>query len=357
MAKRVVVIPGDDAAPEAMTPTVEILKNFALELSFTEFSSGEEGVKEYGSRKEFESALREAIDQSDSTLFGSTNGTTGGIGYLRWGKQTYANVRPARWRPGFQSPLKNPEAIDFVVVRENLEDLYMGVEGDLNTLSPLGLTSAITRQPLDTTAPGLFAIKAITEHGSRRIARFAFELARKRKAQGGKGLVTCTSKYNMLRKSDGLFREVAEATAREYPDLGYEQYIVDDFARRLVASPSQFDVVVMPNLYGDILSDVAAGTIGGLGLAPSGCYGDTYAYFESVHGSAPDIAGQNIINPTATLLSAALLLDYLGWTDEAQRLENAIAQVYARGETLPPDQGGPASTTEFCAEVQKVLFG
>ena len=133
----------------------------------------------------------------------------------------------------------------------------------------------------------------------------------------------------MLRKSDGLFREVVEATAQEYPDLGYEQYIVDDFARRLVASPSQFDVVVMPNLYGDILSDVAAGAIGGLGLAPSGCYGDTYAYFESVHGSAPDIAGRNIINPTATLLSAALLLDYLGWAGEARRLEDAIAQVYA----------------------------
>ncbi len=356
MAKRVVVIPGDDAAPEAMAPTVEILKNFTLDLSFTEFPSGEQGVKQYGSRKGFESALREAIDRSDSTLFGSTNGTTGGIGYLRWGKQTYANVRPARWRPGFRSPLKNPESIDFVVVRENLEDLYMGVEGDLNTLAPLGLTSAITRKPLDTTAQGLFAIKAITEHGSRRVARFAFELARKRKAQGGEGLVTCTSKYNMLRKSDGLFREVVEATAKEYPDLGYQQYIVDDFARRLVASPSQFDVVVMPNLYGDILSDVAAGTIGGLGLAPSGCYGDTYAYFESVHGSAPDIAGQNIINPTATLLSAALLLDYLGWTDEAQRLEDAIAQVYASGETLPPDQGGSASTTAFCDAVQNVLF-
>ena len=357
MAKRVVVIPGDDAAPEAMSPTVEILKNLAPDLNLTEFPSGEQGVKQYGSRKEFERALREAIDRSDSTLFGSTNGTTGGIGYLRWGKQTYANVRPARWRPGFRSPLKNPEAIDFVVVRENLEDLYMGVEGDLHTLAPLGLTSAITRKPLDTTAPGLFAIKAITEHGSHRIARFAFELARKRKAQGGKGLVTCTSKYNMLRKSDGLFREVVEATAQEYPDLGYEQYIVDDFARRLVASPSQFDVVVMPNLYGDILSDVAAGTIGGLGLAPSGCYGDDYAYFESVHGSAPDIAGRNIINPTATLLSAALLLDYLGWTAEARSLEGAIAQVYAAGETLPPDQGGAASTTAFCAAVRNVLFG
>ena len=159
----------------------------------------------------------------------------------------------------------------------------------------------------------------------------------------------------MLRKSNGLFRDVVEATAKEYPDVLYDRYIVDDFARRLVANPSQFDVVVTPNLYGDILSDVAAGTIGGLGLGPSGCYGDTYAYFESVHGSAPDIAGQNIINPTATLLSATLMLDYLGWPEEARRLEAAIVQVYASGTVLPPDQGGTASTTAFCTEVQKVI--
>lgn len=357
MSKHVVIIPGDDAAPEAMAPTLDILKSFALDLRFTEFPSGPEGVERYGSRKGFEAALCEAIDDSDSTLFGSTNGTTGGIWYLRWGKQTYANVRPARWRPGFRSPLKNPETVDFVVVRENLEDLYMGIEGPLDTLAPLALTSALTRQPLDTAAKGLFAIKAITEAGSRRIARFACELARERKARGGRGLVTCTSKYNMLRQSDGLFREVVEATAAEYPDLDYEQYIVDDFARRLVASPSQFDVVVMPNLYGDILSDVAAGVIGGLGLAPSGCYGDDYAYFESVHGSAPDIAGRHVINPTATLLSAALMLDYLGWPAEARRLEDAVAAVYARGEILPPDQGGHASTAEFAAAVKKQLFG
>ncbi|MCS6927476.1 MAG: isocitrate/isopropylmalate family dehydrogenase [Candidatus Binatia bacterium] len=356
MSRHVVIIPGDDAAPEAMAPTVEILKSLALDLTFTEFPSGTEGVKRYGSRAAFDQALRAAIDQSDTTLFGSTNGTTGGIWYLRWGKQTFANVRPARWRPGFRSPLKNPEGIDFVIVRENLEDLYMGVEGDLSLLAPLSLTSAITRQPLHTAARGKFALKVITEEGTRRVVRFACELARKRKAKGGKGKVTCTSKYNLLRESDGLFRAVAEATVRnEYPDLVYEQYIIDDFARRLVASPSELDVVVMPNLYGDILSDVAAGVIGGLGLAPSGCYGETYAYFESVHGSAPDIAGKNIINPTATLLSAVLMLEYLGYDDAAARLERAIARVYAEGRTLTPDQGGTATTTEFCTAVQAYL--
>lgn len=355
MPKRVVVIPGDDAAPEAMAPTVEILKSLNLDILWTEFPSGEEGIRHYGSRAAFDQALREAIDRSDTTLFGSTNGTTGGINYLRWGKETFANVRPARWRPGFRSPLKNPERIDFVIVRENLEDLYMGVEGDLGLLSSLPVTSWLTRKPLDTTPTGKFAIKVITEDATRRVVRFACELARKRKARGGKGKVTCTSKYNMLRDSDGLFRRVAETTAKNYPDLQYDQYIVDDFARRVVASPQDFDVVVMPNLYGDILSDVAAGTIGGLGLAPSGCYGETYAYFESVHGSAPDIAGKNLINPTATLLSAVLMLDYLGWPDAAMRLDRAITHVYADGRTLTPDQGGSASTTAFCAAVRGVL--
>ena len=359
MSKRVVIIPGDDAAPEAMAPTVEILKSLALDISFTEFPIGEEGVKQYGSRSDFNKALCSAIDESDTTLFGSTNGTTGGISYLRWGKQTYANVRPTHWLPGFQSPLKKPEGIDMVIVRENLEDLYMGIEGDLDVLSALpeaSVTSYLTKKPLDTTPAGKFAIKVITEEGTKRVVRFACELARKRKARGGRGLMTCTSKYNMLRISDGLFRQVAEETAKEYPDIEYNQYIVDDFAHRLVANPSQFDVVVMPNLYGDLLSDAAAGTIGGLGLAPSGCYGDDYAYFESAHGTAPDIAGQHIINPTATLLSAALMLKYLGWQAQAERLEAAITRVYAEGKILPPDQGGSSSTTDFCAVVKEYVL-
>jgi isocitrate/isopropylmalate dehydrogenase len=163
--------------------TFAILKSLALDLTFTEFPSGNEGIERYGSRSAFTQALREAIDHSDTTLFGSTNGTTTGIEYLRWGKLTYANVRPARWRPGFRSPLKNPEGIDFVIVRENLEDLYMGIEGDLGLLSALSMTSRLTRKPLDTSLTGKFAIKVITEEATRRVARFACELARKRKAR------------------------------------------------------------------------------------------------------------------------------------------------------------------------------
>ncbi len=155
----------------------------------------------------------------------------------------------------------------------------------------------------------------------------------------------------MLRETDELFRQVVEDVAGRYSDIQYEQFIVDDFARRIVQSPHELDVVVMPNLYGDILSDVAAGTIGGLGLAPSGCYGGDFAYFESVHGTAPDIMGKNVINPTATMLSAAMMLEYLGFGETAQRLENSIRKVYAEGRVLTPDQGGGSSTTDFTRAV------
>jgi isocitrate/isopropylmalate dehydrogenase len=236
-------------------------------------------------------------------------------------------------------------------VRENLEDLYLGLEGPLELLSPLKLHSRIARTALDTSTPGRFAIKIITERNSRRIAEFAFRLARKRKAAGGKGKVTCTSKYNMLRESDELFRRIAEDVSSGYPDIAYEQFIIDDFARRVVQSPHDLDVAVMPNLYGDIMSDAAAGTLGGLGVAPSGCYGADYAYFESVHGTAPDLVGQNIINPTATMLSAAMMLEYLGFIAQARRFESAVRKVYAEGRALTPDQGGRSSTSEFTRAV------
>jgi isocitrate/isopropylmalate dehydrogenase len=252
---------------------------------------------------------------------------------------------------GFKSPLAKPEGIDYVIVRENLEDLYLGLEGPLEALAPLHLHSRILRADLDTTDRGKFAVKVITEKKTRQVARFACELTRKRKAAGHPGKLTCTSKYNMLRESDGFFRQIVEETAAGYPDITYEQFIVDDFARRIVQSSHSLDVVVMPNLYGDILSDAAAGTIGGLGLAPSGCYGADYAYFESVHGTAPDILGMGIINPTATMLSATMMLEYLGFSEESQRFENAIRKVYAAGKSLTTDQGGKSKTTEFTAAV------
>ncbi len=351
MTVRVLALPGDDAAPEAVRPSVALLKRLAPALHWEELPSGEEGLASYG-REGFTRLVQEAIDRSHTTLFGAGSGKTPGTAYLRWAKDTYANVRPVRWRPGFRSPLRRPEGIDYVIVRENLEDVYVGVEGPLSDLAPLAPRRARDGRAIDTAAPGAYAVKVITEAETIRLARFAGRLALSRKEAGTRGTVTCAAKYNVLPRTDGLFVRVVEQVIRdEFPSLTYEQFIVDDFARRLVAAPQELDVVVLPNQYGDILSDEAAGTIGGLGLAPSGCYGDHYAYFESVHGTAPDIAGQHIINQTATLLAAVLMLEYLGLADEARALDRAISAVYAEGVCLTPDQGGTATTEQFCAAV------
>ena len=310
---RVAILPGDDAAPEAVHATLDVLRSMALPIAWEVLPDGET-LASTTSREEREALIRETVDSCDTLLFGATSGKTGGIGYLRWGKETFANVRPIRWRPGYRSPLRNPEGIDYVIVRENIEDLYLGLEGDLSALLDSGLDLASRFRPGSaiSSRDGKYAVKVITRERTERIAHFACKLALERKQRGYPGKVTCSAKYNVLWQSDGFFRQTVEAVVREYREIEYEEFIVDDFARRLVASPQQFDVVVLPNLYGDILSDEGAGTIGGLGLTPSGCYGESWAYFESVHGSAPDIAGQHIINPTATMLSAVMMLEYLG---------------------------------------------
>ncbi|MGH2586381.1 MAG: isocitrate/isopropylmalate family dehydrogenase [Dehalococcoidia bacterium] len=354
--KRVAVLPGDDAAPEAVYPTLALLRSMELLVEWVQLPDGET-LAATTSREEAERLVRETADTCDALLFGSTSGKTPGIGYLRWGKGTFANVRPVRYRPGFNSPLRNPVGIDYVIVRENIEDLYLGLEGELTALldSGLDLTPRSAIGSPIRSRDGRYAVKVITRENTERVARFACELALRRKAEGHPGKLTCAVKYNVLRQSDGFFREVVAGVARGYPDLAYEEFIVDDFARRLVASPHSLDVVVLPNLYGDILSDEGAGTIGGLGLAPSGCYGEGWAYFESVHGTAPDIAGRHVINPTATLLSAALLLEYIGLPDAAVRLEHAVEQTYAAADRLTPDQGGAATTDEFVDAVQARL--
>ena len=352
--KRVVVIEGEDAAPEAVRPSLAVIDGLGVDIEWVHPPVGSRGVEVAGSP--FPDAARAAIDAADATLFGATSGLSApALFYLRWGKQTYANVRPSRFMTGARSPLAHPEGVDFVIVRENLEDLYLGVEGDVRDLAPLGLQSFTAQCPVADLAPGCFALKVITEHGTDRVARFAFELARRRKGRGYPGRLTCGTKHNLLMRSDGLFRARVERLASEYPDIELQTYIVDDFARRLVAEPHSLDVVVLPNLYGDILTDAAAGLVGGLGVAASGCYGDHYAYFESVHGSAPDLAGTNTINPTATLLSAAMMLEYLGCAAAAARLQTAIAAVYTDGRQLTPDQGGNATTTEFCQAVARWL--
>lgn len=348
----VAVFLGDDASPEVMKPTVALLERMQLPIDFVYPTVGSVALESQGSR--FPEASKNQVDRADATFFGSTSGdSTEALFYLRWGKQTFANVRPCLWRPGFRSPLANPDGIDFTIVRENLEDLYLGLEGDLEDLSALNLYSRHARANVKDLGPGRYAIKAITEAGSERVIRFAFELARKREKQRK---VTLTSKYNMLAKADGYFRDIGFEVAKDYPDIAFETFIVDDFLSRMISRPEALDVVVMPNLYGDIMSDGAAGLIGGLGLAPSGCYGDAYAYFESAHGTAPDIQGQNIINPTATLLSASMMLDYLGLGDQAKRIDQGISQLYAALQWIPKDQGGTASTEQIFKALEDIIM-
>jgi isocitrate/isopropylmalate dehydrogenase len=344
------VIEGEDAAPEAMRPAVELLESLGLPITFEYPPVGLAAMQTHGQL--FPAVSKAVIDAADATFFGATSGPSApALFHLRWGRETYANVRPARYIPGARSPLAAPEGIDLVIVRENLEDLYVRLEGPVEDLDVLALESPHSRRLLADYAPARYALKVISEAGSRRVIRFSFELARRRKAAGHPGRLTCATKYNMLPQSDGFFRDVAVELAADYPDIEFESFIIDDFGQRLVMRPHDLDVVVMPNLYGDIMSDTAAGLIGGLGLAPSGCYGDDYAYFESAHGTAPDLAGRGIINPTATLLSSAMMLEHLGFSEAAAGLQAAIEAVYAAGEHLTPDQGGDASTVRFCEAV------
>ena len=342
----VCVIPGDDAAPEVIDATLHVLRSMDLAVDWDVLPPGSELAEL--PVEERERFVHDRIDAANSCLFGATNGTTPGVAYMRWGKRTFANVRPVRWRAGFRSPLVDPSVLDYVIVRENLEDSYVGIMGDVDDLRASGLIGPGAR-PVHG-GEGRFAVKVITRAGTEAVARFAFELARTRSSR-----LTVSAKTNMLPATDRWFCDIVREVGQEYSDVELEQFIVDDMAHRLVLRPQDLDVVLLPNLYGDVLSDEAAATIGGMGLAPSGCYGTDYAYFESAHGSAPDIAGRSIINPTACLLSAVMLLEHLGLDVHAGRLDRAVSAVYAAGDALTVDQGGAASTDDFAAAVLGAL--
>ena len=353
MTRRVCVVKGEDAAPEVVVPTVHILQKMNLDIEFIWTETGDEAVAKYGTG--FPESAKKMLDGSDCAIMGSTRNIRGVHGYLRWGKKCFANIRPVKYVPGLRSPLRHPDGIDFVIMRENLEGLYPGWEGDIEQLKPLKLKNDMLNVTLDTTMKGKFAVKVNTEGITRDICRMACEIAMKRKAKGGKGLVTVSSKYNLLTQSDEMFRRIAEETVKKYPGLKFNQLIIDNCAQQLVINPQQFDVLVMGNEHGDILADEAAALIGGLGLAPNACVGKNYAYFGSVHGTAPDIAGKNIINPTAMLLCGVMLLQHLGYDKEAAHMEAAVYKVYRDGKHLTRDQGGSATTTQFCKAVEANL--
>jgi isocitrate/isopropylmalate dehydrogenase len=330
-----------------MEVTCHILETAGFDLEILKPLCGMEAFKAQGNA--FPEEAKKLCEEADAILFGAAEGPSVAIlVYLRWFMDNYINLRPVKYYPGAFSPLKNPGGIDFLLIRENSEGMYPGREGDLPWLAqklpeykdPFG-------RALDFYGEGKFAIRLITRKGTDRIARYAVELARERRSQGFPGKVTCITKSNVLRQSCGFFQKTVEEAVNKSPGIGYEHFHVDDAARRLIRFPRDFDVIVTSNMFGDILADEAGEMVGGLGIAPSACLGGRKPYFEPVHGSAPDIAGKGIVNPTAMILSAKMMLDYLGMKNEAQALERAVAGVYHEGKHLTADQGGKATTKEM----------
>ena len=346
--KTIVALPGEGIGIEVVDATCDLITAAGMPVKILTPPQTD------ASTSRVPEDTRRACREADAVLFGAAGPSTSDVvGWLRWEMDAWGGMRPSKFYPGMRSPLVDPDGIDLVVIRENSEGMYPGREGDLEEIKRAmpGLRDRFGRG-LERHRDGRFAVKVVTRAGAERIARFACDIARKRKASGHPGKVTCITKSNVLRVADGLFHTVVEEVVARDPDLTFEHFYVDDAARRLVRFPKTMDVVVCMNQYGDILSDIAAEVAGGLGVAPSGNHGDNgWAYFESVHGSAPDIAGRGIANPTATLLSAALMLDHVGLASEATRLEAALARVYRDGKTLTPDQGGAATTKQMAAAV------
>ena len=323
--KTICLIPGDGVGQEVIPAAVEVLRALKLELEFTEAEAGWACFQERG--EAIPNATVERVARSDATLFGAISSPLGKVaGYrspilhLRKRFDLYANLRPTLSLPGaFSRP-----NIDLLIVRENTEGMYSGRE----------------RREGDDMA---IAERVITRKASERIVRIAFEQARlRRQASQKPARVTIVHKANVLKETDGLFREAALNVAREFPDVKHDEMLVDAMSMRLVKDPEKFDVIVTTNMFGDILSDEAAGLIGGLGVAPSANIGVSAAVFEPVHGSAPDIAGQGIANPIGAILSAALLLDFLK-EPSAARVRIAVDAVIRAG-VLTPDLGGQATT-------------
>lgn len=318
---KVTLIQGDGIGPEIVAATLTVMEATGVKIAWEEAIAGEEALEKYGTPLPEETLV--SLQKNKVGLKGPLT-TPIGSGYrsinvaLRKALDLYVNLRPAKSYPGVNSPYRE---IDLVVVRENTEDLYAGVE------HMVGLDAAES-------------IKIITRRASERIVRYAFEYAR----QHNRRKVTAVHKANILKLSDGLFLETARSVAVQYPEIEFEERIVDNMAMQLVQKPHLYDVMVMPNLYGDILSDLCAGLVGGLGVAPSANVGDTVALFEPVHGSAPKYRGEDKVNPTAMILTAALMLRYLGEEEAASRIERAVAEVLREGKTVTYDLGGSAGT-------------
>ncbi|HEX8853728.1 MAG TPA: isocitrate dehydrogenase (NAD(+)) [Pyrinomonadaceae bacterium] len=328
MKHTITLIPGDGIGPEVSSAVVRIVEAAGVEVQWETHYAGAQALEKFGNT--LPEDLLESIKRNKVALKGPIT-TPVGKGFtsvnvgLRKVLDLYANLRPVRALPNV--PSRYPE-LDLVVVRENTEDLYAGIE--------------------HVVVPGVVeSIKVITEKASTRIARFAFEFARNE----GRKKVTAVHKANIMKLSDGLFLDCFRKIAEEYPEVEADDKIVDNACMQLVMRPEQFDIMLLENLYGDIVSDLCAGLIGGLGLVPGANIGELGAVFEAVHGSAPDIAGQGVANPTALLQSAILMLRYLGERDAAKRVEDAMLKVFREGQVRTRDIGGTAKTNEFARAI------
>ena len=328
MKHTITLIPGDGIGPEIVAATVRTIEATGVDIEWETHIIGAQALEKYGttlpedtitSIKRNKVALKGPLTTPIGKGFTSVN-----VG-LRKELDLYANVRPVKALPNV--PCRYPE-LDLVVVRENTEDLYAGLE--------------------HVVVPGVVeSIKIITDKASTRIAKYAFEFAR----DNGRKKVTAVHKANIMKLSDGLFLDCFYRVSKDYPDIEAVDMIVDNCCMQLVMRPDQFDVLVLENLYGDIVSDLCAGLIGGLGLAPGANIGEIGAVFEAVHGSAPDIAGQGIANPTAMMLSAIMMLRHIGESDAADRLRQALLDVFADGKYITKDIGGSAKTADFAGAI------
>lgn len=331
---KITLIPGDGIGPEVTEAARLVIEASGVNVNWEVVEAGEKVMEEYNTP--LPDYVLESIEKNKIALKGPIT-TPVGKGFrsvnvaLRQKFNLYANVRPVKTYPGIKSRYTD---VNFVIIRENTEDLYAGIEHKIGDYAAE-------------------SIKLITRPASEKIAKFAFELAKNE----GRRKVTAVHKANIMKFSDGLFLECARKVAEEYKDsdIEFEDVIVDAMSMKLVQNPERYDVLVLPNLYGDILSDMGAGLVGGLGVVPGANVGENIAVFEAVHGSAPDIAGKGLANPLATILSGVMMLRHLGELDAADRIDAAVTKVLEEGTKLTTDLGGTASTSEFAEEIIKNL--
>ncbi|MEW6042040.1 MAG: isocitrate/isopropylmalate dehydrogenase family protein [Elusimicrobiota bacterium] len=350
MKYKITLIPGDGTGPEitdAVTKVIDtIAPEYNLEIQWVKKEAGEMALDKFSTPLPRETI--DSIKQNKVALKGPIT-TPVGSGFrsvnvaIRQALDLYACLRPCKSYPGVKS---NYKSIDLVVIRENTEDLYAGIEFESG--SP-GAQKIIDLSNGKIKRGSAISIKPISYEASVRIVKFAFEYAVKNKRKK----VTAITKANIMKASDGLFLKAAREVAGHYPAIEFEEKLIDNMCMQLVMKPHQYDVLVLPNLYGDIISDLCAGLAGGLGVAPGANFGDNIAVFEAVHGSAPKYKGMNKVNPSAMLLSAVLMLEHVGEPDVAKKIEKALAEVIKEGMTVTYDLGGKATTSEMADAVIK----